>query len=277
MQLTPRYGNDPVLVLDGAPDAVLGPTVRQRRRLAATVSSFTDEQWTHPSRCEGWSNRDVISHLDSTNAFWSFSIRQGLAGEPTRFLATFDPVASPAQIVAGTAELPAEAVLESFLASNEAYLTLLESLDDDGWQALAEAPPGHVAVRTLATHGLWDAWVHERDILLPLGLDQALEPDEVTAALRFAASLGPTYGMTMGMPGRGTIGIDATDPTASFRVEVGDAVVVHDGDGPADLVLAGDAVELIEALSLRAPLASPVPAEHAWLLAGLATVFDVAP
>ncbi len=105
MQLTPRYGPDPVITLDVAPAEILQPTVRQRARLAAALGAFSDEQWVHPSRCDGWSSRDLIVHLDSTNRFWSYSIAAGLRGEPTRLLATFDPVASPAELVADSGDV----------------------------------------------------------------------------------------------------------------------------------------------------------------------------
>ena len=103
MLLNPHYGADPVLVLEGDPTAILAPTVRQRRRLAATVAGFTEAEWSHPSRCDGWSSRDVIVHLDGTNFFWTQSIAAGLRGDPTRYLATFDPVASPATVRRGVA------------------------------------------------------------------------------------------------------------------------------------------------------------------------------
>ena len=119
MQLNPRYGTDPLITLDGSPAAILEPAVRQRRRLAATVATLTDEQWAHPSRCDGWSSRDVIVHLDTTNSFWAFSIAQGLKGEPTQFLATFDPVASPAQMVADAGDVSADEVLDRFVASTD--------------------------------------------------------------------------------------------------------------------------------------------------------------
>lgn len=133
IQLTPRYGADPVITLDGEPAAIVGPAIRQRRRLADAVAAFTDEQWAQPSRCEGWSARDVIVHLDSTNTFWWFSIAQGLAGEPTEFLATFDPVASPAELVADAADRPTADVVDRFVASTDALADLLASLDGPQW------------------------------------------------------------------------------------------------------------------------------------------------
>lgn len=61
MQLTPRYGPVPIIVLDGPPGAVLAPALRQYRRLVDTLASFTDDQWSNPSRCEGWPTKDVIA------------------------------------------------------------------------------------------------------------------------------------------------------------------------------------------------------------------------
>ncbi len=140
--------------LEGSPSGIAAPTLRQRRRLADTLTTFADEQWAHPSRCAGWSNRDVIVHLDSTNTFWAFSISAGLRGEPTRFLSTFDPVARRPNSWPHPRDLPAGEVLDRFLASNEALADLLMALDDEQWSATAEAPPGHLSVSAVAHHAL---------------------------------------------------------------------------------------------------------------------------
>lgn len=280
MQLTPRYGAQPVITLDGPPAAIAGPLIRQRRRLATALASFTDEQWSHPSRCAGWSNRDVIVHLDSTNTFWSMSIAAGVHGEPTRFLATFDPVASPAQLVTGSGDVSTGEVLARFVASTDALVGLCSSLDHAGWSAAAEAPPGHVSVSAVAHHALWDSWVHERDVLVPLGLAPEPEADEVAACLRYVAALGPALALNRGAAGSGVLAIDATGPDVVVVVDIGEEVVVRAGAAGAptvELRLAGDAVELLEALSVRRPLSQLIPAESAWMLRGLSDTFDVAP
>lgn len=280
MQLTPRYGAQPVITLDGPPAAIAGPLIRQRRRLATALASFTDEQWSHPSRCAGWSNRDVIVHLDSTNTFWSMSIAAGVHGEPTRFLATFDPVASPAQLVAGSGDVSTGEVLARFVASTDALVGLCSSLDHAGWSAAAEAPPGHVSVSAVAHHALWDSWVHERDVLVPLGLAPEPEADEVAACLRYVAALGPALALNRGAAGSGVLAIDATGPDVVVVVDIGEQVVVRAGAAgapTAELRLAGDAVELLEALSVRRPLTQLIPADSAWMLRGLSDTFDVAP
>lgn len=280
MQLTPRYGAQPVITLDGPPAAIAGPLIRQRRRLATALASFTDEQWSHPSRCAGWSNRDVIVHLDSTNTFWSMSIAAGVHGEPTRFLATFDPVASPAQLVAGSGDVSTGEVLARFVASTDALVGLCSSLDHAGWSAAAEAPPGHVSVSAVAHYALWDSWVHERDVLVPLGLAPEPEADEVAACLRYVAALGPALALNRGAAGSGVLAIDATGPDVVVVVDIGEEVVVRAGAAGAptvELRLAGDAVELLEALSVRRPLTQLIPADSVWMLRGLSDTFDVAP
>jgi uncharacterized protein (TIGR03083 family) len=279
MQLTPRYGTSPVITLDGSPADIVAPAIRQRRRLANALAGFTDEQWTHPSRCEGWTTRDVVLHVDSVNSFWAFSIAQGLRGEPTCFLATFDPVASPAELVAAGASVSTDEVLARFTASTDALISVWDSLDDAGWSALAEAPPGHISISALTHHALWDSWVHERDILLPMGVAADEEDDEIAAGLRYVAGLGPALAMNQGLAERGRLAISA-DGLAFERlevsVEISECVRVRSGIADADLHLTGDAVQLLEALSLRRPLEQPIPVESAWMLRGLSEIFDVA-
>lgn len=276
MQLTPRYGGEPVVRLDVDGSAIAEPLVRQRRRLASTLGTLSAEQWAAPSRCEQWSVQDVVAHLITTNDFWSRSIGAGLAGEPTRLLATFDPVASPAAMVAGQRSMSPAEVLDRFAGSVERLAETVARIDD--WSTPAESPAGHVSMTAVAHHALWDAWIHERDIVVPLGLDDVREDDEIAACLRYAAAIGPGLQAMAGSDRRGTLAVEATDPDLSVVVEVGPTVVVHDGPPPAGAaVLRGDAVGLVEGLTYRAPLAHDLHPADTWLVAGLDEVFDLAP
>ncbi|MGN6692616.1 MAG: maleylpyruvate isomerase family mycothiol-dependent enzyme [Aquihabitans sp.] len=279
MQLSPWYRPDPIIELDGDPAAIAEPTIRQRRRLVEVLGAFTDEQWAHPSRCEGWSNRDVITHLQSTNQFWGFSIALGLKGEPSQFLATFDPVATPAQLVADAPKVSNAELLDQFAASCESLAAQLEGLDDAGWRTTAEAPVGHVAISTLAHHAVWDSLVHERDILLPLGVAPVEEADETLASLRYVAALSPAFAVSRNEAPGGVLAIAPTDLDGEFRAEVGDRVRIRTGAayGNPDLALTGPAVDLLEALSLRTPLDQPVPESAAWFVDGLKVTFDQVP
>ena len=276
MEISPWYDGAPIVVLDGAPDGIAVPTVRQRRRLLGTLRALSPEEWESPSRCEGWRVQDVVAHLVTVDRFWAASVNAGLSGEPTRFLVGFDPKATPAALVDSVRETSSVDTLAEFADATEAFCALVESIDEAGWSALAESPMGHVSMSALAHHALWDAWIHERDVLLPLGMQQEQHDDEVLASLRYAAALSPAFAVQNGTAlAGGALALTATDPDARVVVTVGDQVTVTDGDAPAGaLELTGDAVQLIETLSVRLPWRQAIPDDKAWLLAGLTDVFE---
>jgi len=274
VELGPVYGDRPMVVIDLPSTGPVHPVVAQRRRFQAALAEIDEADWRHPTRCEGWTVQDVVTHLIGTNQFWAISVGSGLAGEPTRFLATFDPVETPARMVADAAgQSPAE-TLAAFTETNEALLALVEGLGDDEFALFAEAPPGHVPIRQVADHALWDSWVHERDIFLPLGRTPAEEPDEVVASLRYVSVLAPGLGLMYGIVNGGDTSIEAVDLEERFVVSVADDQVrVHAGP-PADgaAVVEGEGVELVELLSVR-DTGNPVPPAVASIMEGLARVF----
>lgn len=275
MQLSPRYDGPPVFAVEGPADDQREPLLRQRRRLQDALATLTDEQWRRPSRCEEWSVQDVVAHLIGTNDFWSMSILAGLAGTPTRILAAFDPATTPALMVAPMRSMSPAETLARFVETNQSLFDAVESLDDAGWSTVAESPAGHVPIRLLANHALWDSWVHERDILLPLGIVPAEEPDEIVSCLRYVTAVAPVLTFSSDPTRRGVLAIDATEPDAHVVIEVDTTVAVRSGPAPAGAIrLTGRAVDLVESLSIRAPLHQTVPEDSRWLLDGLATVFD---
>jgi len=274
MQLTPRYGGRPLITFDlpvGDPSV---PCLRQRRRLGLLLAGLDERQWSMPSRCDGWSVRDVVAHLAGTNRFWTYSITSGLAGKPTRILTTFDPVATPkAMVEATSAQSPAE-LLTEFDETNAALADVIGNLEADRWSTVAEAPPGHMSLDAVVLHALWDSWVHERDIMLPLGLDPPLEDDELAGSLRYASALGPAFLASLGSTRTGAFAVTASDSVPTFVVEVGPEVVVRGGavrDGTPTLT--GAAADLIESMSYRAPPVAMAPADR-WMIDALGQVFD---
>jgi len=277
MQLSPRYDGPQILTLDGPVDGQAAPVARQRRRFEAVLNELSEDDWVAPSRCDGWTVQDVVSHLVGVNGFWELAVRSGLAGAPTRLLGGFDPAATPPVMVAGMRSMRPAEVLAQFVASNDGFLGALDGLDAAGWAATAEAPPGHVPVHVLAQHALWDSWIHERDVVLPLGGAPVCEDDEVRSCLRYAAAISPALGLALGSSARGEFAVDAAGPQVRFVVDVDASVAVrqatvHEVDERP--CLRGDAVVLVEALSLRVPLPADAPAAWQALLTGLATAFD---
>jgi hypothetical protein len=222
--------------------------------------------------------QDVVAHLVGVNTFWQASVQAGLAGAPTRVLVGFDPAVTPAVMVDALRELGRAEVLRQFVASNESLLAVFDGLDDQQWMTAAETPAGHVAIRVVAHHALWDSWVHERDIALPLGLAPPLEPDELRSSLRYVSALGPAFALTTGQSFADVFAVEAEDPDERFVLHVDHSVVVADGDGlelDDEFCLRGGALTLVEALSLRVPLPPSAPERWHALLRGLAMAFDV--
>jgi uncharacterized protein (TIGR03083 family) len=275
MKLSPRYDGPQLLSIDGRADDQAVVVRRQRQRMEAVLGELTEDEWQTPSRCDGWTVKDVIAHLVTVNGFWETSVTGGLAGTPTRILASFDPAAHPPLLVEPMRAMSGREVLDQFVASNRAFLDALTPLDDDGWATIAESPPGHVSIRLLAAHALWDSWIHERDITLPLGLTAAEEPDEIASSLQYAAAVGPALAITLNTAFAGQLAVAASDPDVSFTLDVGESVAVRNtAPAPGTPCLRGSAVTLIEALSIRAPLPADTPREWHALVTGLASVFD---
>ena len=275
MKISPRYDGSPLVRLDGPPAAVGVPFLRQRRRFTDALSSLSAAQWAAPTRCDEWRVQDVAAHLATVDRFFKLAIEAGLSGTPTRFLAGFDPKVTPASLVDAERDKSAAQNVQAFVDGSDALCATVESLDDEGWTAIAESPVGHVTISALVHHSLWDAWIHERDVFLPLGVVPDQEADEIVATLRYVAALGPAFALQSSSGHTGTLALEVERPAARIVVTVRDDVHVTEGDAPdGAVVLRGDAVDLAEALSVRSPLRQSVPDDQAWLVAGLATVFD---
>ncbi len=274
MKLSPRYDGPSVLTIAGHDDPPGVAVARQRRRLETLLADLSEDEWRHESRCDGWTVQDVVAHLVGVNAFWQASVSAGLAGTPTQVLAAFDPAAHPPLMIEPMRALTPREVFEQFVQSNNGFLDALPD-DAHGWSAVAESPAGHVSIDHLAHHALWDSWIHERDIAIPLGRATVDEANELGISLRYAAAIGPALTVGDSDAYRGALAVAATNPDICFTLDVGESVAIECDVIAADApCLRGDAPALVEALSIRAPLPEGTPAEWHRLVRGLATVFD---
>ena len=273
--MTPRYDDAPALQADGLISDPSIPLLRQRRRFADVLALLEPEQWSSATRCERWSVQDVVMHLVGVNQLWQLSFEGAHAGTPTRLFQYFDPAVTPAQHVAAMPEWTPSETLARFVETNDALAAVLADSDEDTWAQTGESPLGHVTLRLVAVHALWDSWIHERDVLLPLGITPVEEPDEVLACLWYAAALGPALLATRGSTRHGTLAVDATDPRVQVVITAGPHVTVVPGVTRPDLAqLSGHAAELAEGLSFRQELAVVVASDDRWLLSGLDAAFD---
>jgi hypothetical protein len=192
-------------------------------------------------------------------------------------LARFDPVSVPAAMVAEVRGATPSESLDRFAASNARLGELLTSMSDADLRKPAEAPPGHLAIDAVCAHALWDGWVHERDILEPLGGQQVEDADEMWMALAYVAALGPACYLNASEVRSGVLAVRAHEPTLDFVVDVNtEAVARPAADCEPTATIEGTGTELIESLSGRRPAPTLGPDER-WLVDGLITVAGFGP
>jgi uncharacterized protein (TIGR03083 family) len=134
----------------------------------ALVRSLDDEQLAQPTRCEGWSVRDVAAHVVGTLSDIVAGRFEGL-GTPEVTQRQVDERAGRS-----AAEL-ADELDEVALGAQQ----LLGAFDDAAWQA--EAPAGVARTVGWGVESLWyDAFVHGDDIRAAIG--QASVPSDAMRA-----------------------------------------------------------------------------------------------
>lgn len=274
MLLSPRYEGPPIISISGTSDDQFALASRQRRRLESLLAELSGEDWSRSSRCDHWTVSDVVAHLVGVNTFWHASLTAGLAGRPTRFLTAFDPAETPAQMVTQMRGLAPNELLNQLISTNDAFVETVSGVDEEGSELLAEAPPGYLPIRLVVQHALWDCWIHERDIAIPLGVTTPTEPDEVRSCLVYAAALSPALAIGCDQRVAGEFALKVTDPAASYVLDIDETVAVRATERLPAPYLEGDAVTLVEALSLRTPFPNDAPAEWQQLLGGLVTAFN---
>ena len=160
----------------------------QRRRLLDLFRGFGDETWAAPTRCTEWSVHEVVRHLCDVT-LKSTALLRGATPESVG-TEDVDPRTTPATWLTRSA---GERPHDTLVVFEDASAELLAEVDRHIRDASdAEVPwlYGQVPWSIAVLHVFWDAWVHERDILLPLR-----RPHESPAVESRAAA---TYGLTMG-------------------------------------------------------------------------------
>ena len=223
----------------------------QRRRLLDAARDLVDDQWTSSTRCTDWDARELVLHvLDATDA-----CRTTLTRERSVFGGSFDPNSSPNRFVESRAGEPVAATLEQLDVAIIATADAIEA------QRARTPTPQMTAVwgqevdwRLFVTHMFWDGWIHERDLLLPLGR----EPVASDAETRLAAAYGlHTAAIMIGMlaiPFDATLRLEGTG-SGAYRV-VADGLDVTVSVSPLETTDGssnGNAIAVTDALAGRGP------------------------
>jgi hypothetical protein len=210
----------------------------QRRRFLSTFGSFGNERWQEPTRCSSWDSHTVFRHLTDAAELHSC----GFTGAKSRFALheRFDPNVTPGKWLALSEDESPEETLERYdratrTVREHAVAELSQQTDRTGY-----GPYGKAHWSTITTHVAWDAWLHERDILL--NDSNAVPPAGISGDTVERRLIG-MYAVLM-----------ATVPGVLTRAPLQGTVRLHDG-GPLWVRLGGPsgAVEVHESPELTEP------------------------
>ena len=85
--------------------------------------------------------------------------------------AGYDPRITPSESLSASAGESPGATLSRFLATTEQRFALDRARLAEGARFDVRMPYGAMDWTVRVLHGLWDSWLHERDVLLPRGIE----------------------------------------------------------------------------------------------------------
>jgi uncharacterized protein (TIGR03084 family) len=222
---------------------ILAALTEQHSELAGLLDPLTNDGWLLPSRCPGWSVRDVVLHLTQTDELALASLHGNFAGALDRLAGGVDGVGSvdagADAMVAAQRGLSSSEVRERWrLASFELLRTFAET------DPSARVPwvVGDLAARTLATTRLAECWIHTGDVLSALG--RPIEPsDRMRHIVRLAWRTLPYAFEGAGRKLTGPVELDLTGPAG----EGWDFVP----DEPSVTIITGSALDLCQVAGQR--------------------------
>ena len=170
--------------------------------LDAVASPLTAAQWAAPSLCPAWTVQGVLVHATT--------IEQALVGWRP---GAENPFGAMGAIGAELSTLDAPALLDRFRTTVGRRLDELATMGDDEFDAPSITPVGPGTYARFMAIRVFDNWVHERDIRVPLGISgddggpaAEMALDEVQGSLGFIA------GKKIGLPDGKGLAIEITGP-----------------------------------------------------------------
>lgn len=147
-------------------DDLLPLAARERRALADVLDTLTSEQWAAPSRCEGWTVRDVTAHL-------LFVLEHSLLATVVVFARNGANLDRMTKATTAADRRDGPRLVAALRTHAESRRT----------------PPGFTVVAPLT-----DVVVHAQDICAPLGIVHPVDPASARLVLDFVVSAKATKG-----------------------------------------------------------------------------------
>ena len=196
------------------------------RSIAELSADFTQQQWSTPTECPGWSVQDQVSHLVGSEC--RLLGRPAPEHEPTDTSHVRNDVGRSNEVLVDyRRQFKGADILAEFREVTGERLATLRAMSDDDFVAEADNPLGRGPYTDLLAIRIYDAWVHEQDIRRALNI-----PGHLSGPVAEHA-----YGRTeMAMPfvvGRKVKPDDGATVVFDITGEVGGTIALSMADGRA--------------------------------------------
>lgn len=171
--------------------------------LGRLVDGLDESQWVVQSLCPAWTVQGVLVHVTTIEAAlvgW----RPG--GD--------HPFAAMGAIAAELATLTPAELVSRYHATVATRLAELGEMSDDEFDAPSVTPVGNATYARFMAIRVFDTWVHERDISVPLGIELAHGGGAAEMALdEVEGSIGYIVGKKIGLTEGRSIAFEVTGAT----------------------------------------------------------------
>ncbi|MFE3168968.1 maleylpyruvate isomerase family mycothiol-dependent enzyme [Streptomyces sp. NPDC059224] len=235
-------------------EAVYAILRRRRHALLELLNNIEESQFNTQSRCTDWSVHEVVRHVrDVAKVHISMLDETEYPfGNPRKF----SPKTSPAAWMRHSeGESVKETVDElSQLIQREGDLFLRRARE--GSTQVRQGPLGrklHWSV--FSTHTIWDAWMHERDICIPLGSDVPLDGEEGRLMVMYTLLAASAPAAWSGDYVETAIKLYGS-PDCTYRIGHDNSRIYVQTGGRADV--GGDMAVILDSLAGRGPELSEI-------------------
>lgn len=145
---------------------LLGILETHHARVIEGWEGLSPDDWDARSRNAGWTVHETARHVADAMTVCS----AGLCGQPPDLpFAGFDPLETPDAWIARSVDEPPAATIERFAGAADLLRERVGERSASGDASSLRTPYGPAHWTLSVVHVFWDSWLHERDVLLPLG------------------------------------------------------------------------------------------------------------
>jgi uncharacterized protein (TIGR03083 family) len=231
----------------------------QRRRFQAMLEKLPRASWAAPTRCSEWSVDDVARHVVDVAEHlgdrldWHPDQRSGRDGR-------FDPRETPKLWLARSSGQRPEGTLQLLDEARErewsAQRHMRENFDEVEHTGVF-GRRAHWSV--FALHVFFDAWVHERDVAIPLGIPLRYGDDERVLVAMYSLLLASQASALDGAPIHALVVLHDDSAELGFELSHGgDGIAVEVAAPASSPTVRGELGPTVDSLVGRGPRPSEI-------------------